>query len=441
MFKTSAGLLPSFVIDDNTQKSALFTATKIPLSQAELASSKNYNHNLPSPAILGSSDEPLIAYKLDDSYKRFGQLSDTPQSKPTISIEGLLQSPGPSFIGDVSSPLLNLGATRPQVHVTTAPTMASHIHQLLANMSKSITPSTTTISLPSAYTPTKSTHLTKTDIASSTSLNPMQINQSGSPLQNSVPTLMSSLNKTSGFSISNMIKIVTSTPQDIQERKESDNPRTNLVQKLHFHDLPSALSTTDSSKLPDSSGNFVGSVINTVEQFNNPAKCSGVSTPISLTKTDEVFSHMISSIAAAKSSTKPDLSSRTVPTAGLEYPLPFSVLSQVGLPVSSYDQQVRLVSSVPSEETLGKVSSLLESSPVTERTTPTSTRNDFSLTQRSHGLHGVNVTVVTGSGQKSSSVRNLNPTVTSYTATPKQSLATLAATRTRRIRTPKQFDL
>lgn len=99
------------------------------------------------------------------------------------------------------------------------------------------------------------------------------------------------------------------------------------------------------------------------------------------------------------------------------------------------------------EETLGKVSSMLESSPVTERQSQVidlSAKYVPGAVQEQKSVATPVATIpvsVVSMATKGSTSRAPPSVSTSYTATPKQSLSNLAQTRTRRIRTPKQFDL
>lgn len=102
-------------------------------------------------------------------------------------------------------------------------------------------------------------------------------------------------------------------------------------------------------------------------------------------------------------------------------------------------------------ETLGKVSSLLESSPVIQRTSTTVGVSSvspqsmlayhFKTIESEHKGSTTLVTVSPTSPSTRPSPKSTTPSVTSYTPTPKPVLPPNSATRTRKIKTPRQYDL
>lgn len=412
--------------------------------------------SLPSTNILGNLHEPFGAEKNLAS-------TSTNYSSPVTSIHQAL--------------LMSLQRQKPPVHITTASTVANQIQQLLATMPRNTT----------AVSPTSSPMI------------PQSIPVS--PIQSKVPTLVNSLSSSVPAVVPSakpnishhqvgIINIVpgSSTDKMASEKlekermetrdREESRERQETKQKLQFHDFPLTLTSLSSTQ--------TSSIVTQARVLSNKsleAETQSQSKPQAIHITVNKSSHsaqMASTFAnltqalsslgsskpspniiitAAGSQTKETNTSQTLSsgTSTVTFkPAPeTSVPKSVGLPyvgattvsaVGSLRQQEK---PHEVEESLGKVSSLLESSPITEKAktvtmSPESTHSNTGVSVVHIKPNIVSGAPASSSGHhvtKSSAPKAPSVTVTSYTPTAKPVLSTTASTRTRRIRTPKQYDL
>ncbi|KAL4231455.1 KAT8 regulatory NSL complex subunit 3 [Mactra antiquata] len=466
ILKPQHGGLPSYrIISDKEHKSSSKSSPQISVnsSQAPSQSATGISSSMAS----NSPEEPLIAYKLEDYYKKFGltlsEPSEVTVSKPTITIEGLLRNSKlvtPDMTSNTSTPissLLSLARHMPTVQLTTASSVSNQIQQLLSCLAKSNNTSSLAGSVPSTVlTPLKipssqnvvseSSALLHSSPIPSVGLPVGSLSQSGSPLQNSVPTLMSSLTKTSSMTGGNMIKIMTpsNTP--------SDEAKMSAVQRLQFPESPIvSISRTVSSSEPFSTPS--SQIFALSKSIITPINLATGSHDLSVNKS---LSHLVSSaVIGSNASSLAQLSKRPVSDAGtMSESTDKGELFLTGVTSVTRHSDSSLSHgghsySVYPVETLGKVSSMLESSPITEYATNQSVRSGgpscvSSITfshQKTLPTHIGTMNIGTPVSTPRS-IPRASPSVSlSYTATPKPSLTTLSSTRTRRIRTPKQFDL
>lgn len=470
LLKAQHGVLSSYKImpDNGDQKGVMKSSPQILVNSSSQPVSP-FPSTVQSPMVIGNSDEPLIAYKLEDYNKKFGAAQNEPEAaspKPTITIEGLLRNSKlissevtPNTSTPISS-LLSLARHMPSVQLTTTSSVSNQIQQLLSCLAKSSNISSTTGSLPSTVlTPLKIPScqsavneplgLLPNPSTPSTGYPVTSVIQSGSPLQNSVPTLMSSLTKTTSITGGNMIKIMTSPNSSADELKGP------AIQKLQFPEsslstLSQFASITESSVLsqkliPDGKCLAASNITKSQPQIQITVNKSNAYAVQSSTLLDTSGFNQISSLSkpilisdAGETFTVPQKSDVLVSYSNIQSRLPETNNSL------SYGGHSYSASPV---ETLGKVSSMLESSPITEYASHTSMRtasaNTISTAALSHQWTnvpqsgGLNVCSPATSHRPTPTRASPNVTV-SYTATAKQSLS---STRTRRIRTPKQFDL
>ena len=422
--------------------------------------------NLPSSTILGNLREPFMPERTSSSLGQSQGLSN-----PVSTIQQAL--------------LMSLQRQKPAVHITTASTVTNQIHQLLASMPRNTTPLST--------------------LAPSTSQNtPI------SPIQSKVPTLVNSLSTALPPSVSHhqaAIVNVASGSSDVKtiedkqdmdvdetrnksenlERLELENnerrelerrerlelesrERIEAIQKLQFHDFPLTtvtLSSTQTSSKVTQATILTGKCLETEEQSKPSAihitvnkssqSLQMASTFANLTQAISSLSKPVSSpsviitTARETSGTQTSLSSSSTSASTVSFrpapekPIPKpGALSYLGSATitSGPSRQVQEV-----EESLGKVSSLLESSPVIEKaktvvTSSESTQSSVSIVHiKPNIVSGAPVSTAGHHVVKSTAHKTPSSVVTSYTPTAKPVLSTIAATRTRRIKTPKQYDL
>ena len=405
--------------------------------------------NIPSSTILGSLHEPFVPERTASS----GTLGQG-QCYPVTSIHQAL--------------LMSLQRQKPAVHITTASTVANQIHQLLASMPRNTTP---VMSIPSS---------------SATQNIPV------SPIQSKVPTLVNSLSTSvpSATVSHHQVGIVNVAANSGVEKAAVDKheiekyePRDKLesrerveaIQKLQFHDFPlttvSLPSTQTGSKVTQAKILTSKSLeAETQSQTKPPAIHITVNKSSHSTQMASTFANLTQALSSLSkppsspsviittagtqsketSSTQTALCSSTVSfKPAVEKTVPKSgVLSYIGSATVSPAGGSRHPDKPQEvEESLGKVSSLLESSPITEKTKTVISTSE--AIQPAVSIVHIKPNIVSGtpastSGHhisKSSSHKAPSAVVTSYTPTAKPVLSTIASTRTRRIRTPKQYDL
>lgn len=317
---------------------------------------------------------------------------------------------------------LRTGGYKPSVHISSAASMSSQIQHLLTSVSRAS-------------------------------------DSSQSKAQKALPTLLSSL-KSPVISSPGSILDSASSNQSVSSESsttQTENEKLQAIQKLQFHDFP--LTTASLIKFPNASAV-------TQAKLFGPSNVNKIQTHTESSKTSTI------QIVSNKGSQVESAGTMTIDTEELSPPRPsrpaiVSTVTEGNIVTVSLTSDKSIIHSAPSTtktqvtgsaitksmvstsvETLGKVNSLLESSPVIQRTnivTPSSSQVGSNTTTKSYDitLKKTSATVTaTHSGSVSSrSSKSTSTAVTSYTATPKPSLSTIAATRTRRIRTPKQYDL
>ena len=339
----------------------------------------------------------------------------------------------PSLASTLSSlhNALRTGGYKPSVHISSAASMSSQIQHLLTSVSRAS-------------------------------------DSSQSKAQKALPTLLSSL-KSPAISSPGSILDSASSNQSVSSESsnspsystttQTENEKLQAIQKLQFHDFP--LTTASLIKFPNASAV-------TQAKLFGPPNVNKIQTLADSSKTSTI------QIVSNKGSQVESSGTMTIDTEELSPPRPsrpaiVSTVTEGNIVTVSLTSDKSIIHSAPSTtktqvtgsaitksmvstsvETLGKVNSLLESSPVIQRTstnivTPSSSQVGSNTTTKSYDitLKKTSATVTaTHSGSVSSrSSKSTSTSVTSYTATPKPALSTIAATRTRRIRTPKQYDL
>lgn len=438
LLRTQAGVLPTFriVTDQKGEKSALFSS---PIPSSTDQQQHTPTIHLPSPAVLGTEEPPLIAYRLEDYNKKFGaEAKQETESLPRgmISVESLLRGQqvskrsdsqsGPVTSTPISS-LLSLAKHMPVQLSTSAPaSVSSQIQQLLANLSRSQIATSVTSSMSPA---TVSSFQAPISIFGGTHTQAMvittaQLSQSGSPLQNSVPTLMSSLGRsvlsTGGSIIRKTASAVTDSTQSSPQESMAD--KSTAVKKIDFQDFVAPASASRSLSSAQHSDTI--DLTNLADESENQTEI----------RPGTFLDHQTLLLDKSVISN----SSASVGTQSVLKPVSTTFSPKV---VSSGTSEVY------KEETLGQVSSMLESSPITEKQTPVIDLTQKNTTGKRLDLlagvtvgPGLSVSVPVGV-PKTGAVKTPSSVSTSYTATPKPSLSNLACTRTRKIKTPKQFDL
>ena len=415
-------------------------------SQETRPGARPFSPNRPSANILGNLHEP------------FGQEQGSPAN--SMGQNHGYTSP---IASSIHQALLMLQRQKPAVHITTASTVANQIHQLLTSMPKTVTP----LSPTSVPTPQN------TPVSPIQSKNPTLVNT----LSSSVPAVGPSTNNSH-----RQVGIINIVPDSEKQEEKSDTmqhgegqgrgDRTEIVQKLQFHDFPltmSSLSATQSGSKATQSRILSSKSIETETQSKpqsihitvNKSHTSQMVSPFSnLTQalsslgTSRPNPNIIITSAGSQSkessSTQTSLSATSTVTfkpvperqtasrpERASFPGPATV-SSAGLP-----RQPEKVIEI--EESLGKVSSLLESSPITEKTKTTSPEPAHSNISVVH----IKPNIISGAPASSSGHHAIKPstpkppsaTVASYSSTAKPIIATAGSTRTRKIKTPKQYDL
>ncbi|KAL3865186.1 hypothetical protein ACJMK2_006802 [Sinanodonta woodiana] len=362
--------------------------------------------NLPSEAILNSELANVLLSRASNN------------CASTQSVPGMFSAQG----------------QKPMIYVTSVPSVSHQINQLLMSAPKT------------------------TSVMSTASM--------GS--HPNIPGKLSSVANTSQPTAGSGIVKVIATTSSANTTGTPDQDKVQALQKLQFHDFP--LTTATLSKTATGPQMTQAKLLNTkslgVDQSKmqlEVAKMSAVQTAGKITVTPSLSS-TISQLSQA-------LASGPSPIIGIS-----ALLSQAKSATSQLSGQGGVIidktlpktcittlsgSTKPittvlvTNETLGRVSSLLESSPVTGRpasSATVSTQSSFGMMtgkvsdgndQRSVGQpHMMSVSTQSGSsGSASRYSKAPSGTTSSYTTTAKTVLPTIASTRTRRIRTPKQYDL
>lgn len=432
--KTDGGLTP-----ESGQQSPS-KASKVTLeSLANLMAQKEAAHRN------ASSIASTHAYALPTNVlsKESTQSSAPVLSTPQISLPSLI---------NLSNVLR--GGIKPSVHITTAGPVSSQIQQLLAGISKAGV--TSTASIKSLSTTSVNPHSSTSTLAAASK---SPISQAlGSPL---ISFDISSASSTSGtqhvtYVLPNQTQKLVESPAKAQEMvtqsQQTVSPNSTLedldqssgdqtmeetdetvqaVQKSQYHDFP--LTT----------GSIPQSLVSTITQ----AKLLSSSLPHTSVNVPKTFSSAstVNKLASGLSLQKSSPSSTTIHISS-ERQGQHTVVTPTIYKTSKSPTIIPTTT-----ETLGKVSSLLESSPVIQRTSTTVGVSSvspqsvlayhFKTIESEHKGSTTLVTVSPTSPSTRPSPKSTTPSVTSYTPTPKPVLPPNSATRTRKIKTPRQYDL
>ena len=371
-----------------------------------------------------------------------------------------------SPVTSIHQALLMLQRQKPAVHITTASTVANQIQQLLTSMPRTTSP----------LSPTSATTPQNTPVSPIQSKNPTLVNT----LSSSVPAVVPSSNN----SHRQVGIIVPGSSADNPSENQGDNSETmqseesqgkvEAIQKLQFHDFPL---TTSSLSATQSGSKATQAKILTSKSFETESQSQSKPQAIHITVNKSSHTNQMVSpfanltqalsslgtnrpnpniiITSAGSQTKESSSTQTSLSATSTVTFKPALERLVSRPerpsfpgpatVSSAGSSRQPEKVIEVEESLGKVSSLLESSPITEKTKTTSPEPLHSNISVVH----IKPNIISGapassSGHhvtKSSTPKPPSATVASYTSTAKPILSTAGSTRTRRIKTPKQYDL
>lgn len=333
---------------------------------------------------------------------------------------------------------LRTGGYKPSVHITSAQSMTSQIQHLL-------------------YTSVNRTTESKT--------------------QKALPTLLSSLKSPAMVSPGSILDASSSTSQtsgspiNLSTTTQTDSEKLQAIQKLQFHDFP--LTTASLIKFPNTATLAQAKILTSSNATKSPSPgLSDISKPSTV------------QIVTSKGNQMESSGTMTMETDDTSPPRPqrpaiVSTVTEGNIVTVSLTSDKSIIHSAPSttkvqttgsgtirpivtSETLGKVNSLLESSPVIQRTStnivtpsssqigsytitktyePTPKKTPVTSTTTHVGSVVPKASTTTHSATPKTSKSTATTTVTSYTATPKPAMSTIAATRTRRIKTPKQYDL
>ncbi|XP_056004677.1 KAT8 regulatory NSL complex subunit 3-like isoform X5 [Ostrea edulis] len=399
-------------------------------------------------------------------------LSSTPATNvsnkdPVLSTSSGLSSPQLSLSSLISMSNVFRGGIKPSVHITTAGPVSSQIQQLLAGITKAGVTSTTTTKLPSSSSINTLSSAT-TDSLTAASRSPTS-KALGPPLISfdisSASTSLSSqqvkyvlphqIEKSANTPAKPAQEMVTQSQQTVSpdstledldmplvhQSVEDSDETVQAVQKSQYHDFP--LTT----------GSIPQSLVSTITQ----AKLLGSSLPNTSVTVPKTFTSTstVGKIAPGISLQKASPTGATIHISGAgnvgTVHISSEKQSQQTIVTPTIYKTSKSTSVVPITETLGKVSSLLESSPVTQRTSSTVGVSSvspqsvlayhFKTIESEHRGSTTLVTVSPASPSTRPSPKSTTPSVTSYTPTPKPVLPPNSATRTRKIKTPRQYDL
>ncbi|KAK3610444.1 hypothetical protein CHS0354_016623 [Potamilus streckersoni] len=329
---------------------------------------------------------------------------------------------------------------KPMIYVTSIPSVSNQIHQLLMSSPKA-----------SSFMSTAST-------------------SSQPSIPGKLSTVSASANTSQSAAGSSIVKVITTTSSTNTTTGTPDQDKVQAIQKLQFHDFP--LTTATLSKTATGPQMTQAKILNSKSLGVDQSKMQPEVTKISAIQTAPGKITVTPSLSSTISQLSQALASGPSPIIGISALLSQaksatsqlsgqgSVIMDKTLPktsISTLSGSTKPTTTVlVNNETLGKVSSLLESSPVTGRPTSSatvSTQSTFGMVtgKASDGNdqwssvgqpHMMSVSTQSGSGGSASRYSKApSGTTSSYTPTAKAVLPTIASTRTRRIRTPKQYDL
>ncbi|XP_067656607.1 KAT8 regulatory NSL complex subunit 3-like isoform X3 [Haliotis asinina] len=314
----------------------------------------------------------------------------------------------------------------PLVHITTAATASTQIQQLLSTIGRSVSSSGTGSS--------GQTAMIITSAAPSTSQSSTVATQAGN-LDTQTLAGQRSGSATDKTTVISTVSPTTGTPSPDQEKVQA-------IQRLQFHDFPlttaslsmssGAISVTQAKILSSSQLDLAR-----LQSISEPGKG-----PVQIAVSKSLISPNTLTVSLPSSSVTKTVSHSTL-IASLTSPGKSAQSVASGKPSSVLPSATRpdRPPSVMSTEPLGKVSSLLESSPVLSPAAPSPGPSS------SPPSSAIPKTVEAELSQDLSPTSKTSPksgpkgVTSSYSATAKSVLPTIASTRTRRIRTPKQYDL
>ncbi|XP_062578342.1 KAT8 regulatory NSL complex subunit 3-like isoform X1 [Saccostrea cucullata] len=363
----------------------------------------------------------------------------------------------PGSAPGVSSPQISLpnlislsnvlrGGIKPSVHITTAGPVSSQIQQLLAGITKAGITSTATMKSPSTsiQTPLSSA---ATESSSALSKSPVSQGQQVTyVLPNQIERLAESPAKPAQEMVTQSQQTVSpdSTLEEgdlVAQPMEESDETVQAVQKSQYHDFP--LTT---ASIPQS-------LVSTITQAKLLSS-SLPNTPVTIPKTFTSAStagKIAPGISLQKASTSATIHISNASSVG-NFQISTERQGQHTVVTPTIYKTSKSPTIIPTTtETLGKVSSLLESSPVIQRTSSTVSISSvspqsvlayhFKTIESEHKGSTTLVTVSPTSPSARPSPKSTTPSVTSYTPTPKPVLPPNSATRTRKIKTPRQYDL
>lgn len=482
----------------NIRGNEITPQSRLPSTVTALSSADGTKTSTPSqsPQPAASSMSPLASKSLADRLatlisqnqaldKTTAKVASMPLAKPSHSVCGpsssdlsqaarearqeLVASVTLSSANSVSTPnsssslqmtlttlsnALRAGGIKPPVHITSASaTSCNQIQQLLSSIARSSSSSSQQSNPVMAHSnlPT----LLQT-LSSPTAANIQQANK-----VTATNPASAAVSVASTVNVPKVATTTAATQMHASAGSQTESDKVQTLQKLQFHDFP--LTTAG---LTDTTASVVKAKIHSVSRqelicmmkpqtnSNTTGKSVTVSVP------SVVTSLPVSSNTGNTSTPSGTVTAGTTSAPGIASALERTLMSggsmtAVAKPVQTQEKQIKVVMAT---ETLGKVSSLLESSPVIQGSTSspmatsTLTSQTISAPEASETdskcVGTPTVTVMTvGGGTPVSSVPNkpvvsktlVVPAISTSYVTPTK--VPVASTRTRRIRTPKQYDV
>ncbi|XP_060071274.1 KAT8 regulatory NSL complex subunit 3-like [Ylistrum balloti] len=356
---------------------------------------------------------------------------------------------------------LRAGGLKPPVHITSASaTGCNQIQQLLSSIARSSSSSSPQSHPVVAHSnlPTLLQTLSSPTAASA---------HHGSKVTVTIPT-SAAVSIPSTINVTTVATTATQMHSSAGSQTESDKVQT--IQKLQFHDFP--LTTTG---LTDTSSSIVKAKVHSSSRqelicmmkpqtISTTSGKSGTTPPV--VSSLPVQSSSVTESTTCTPSVTVSMVATSSPSTGLASTVERTLMSggsmtTVAKPAQTQEKHIKVVMAT---ETLGKVSSLLESSPVIHRSTPsplamtactsqptstsqgseTDTKNVGTATAAVIAMSGTQASVtqmscVSVTNKTLTSKGVASPLVTTSYVTPTK--VHVATTRTRRIRTPKQYDV
>ncbi|XP_021352288.1 KAT8 regulatory NSL complex subunit 3-like isoform X2 [Mizuhopecten yessoensis] len=356
---------------------------------------------------------------------------------------------------------LRAGGLKPPVHITSASATGSNqIQQLLSSIGRSSS---------------SSSHQSHPVVAHSnlptllqTLSSPTQASiQQGNKVTVTIPT-SATVSVPATFSVSTAATTTAATQMHVSAGSQTESDKVQTLQKLQFHDFP--LTTTG---LTDTSSSLVKAKVHSVSRqelicmmkpqpiVSTSGKSGTAPVPPPIVTSLPVQAPSVKETVTSNPSVSISMVAASSPATGTATTLERNLMSGGSMitlpkPVQTQEKQIKVVMGT---ETLGKVSSLFESSPVIQRSSPSPLATSTFISQPMTSSQAsetdtkcvgtATATVMTLSGTQVSSLSVTNKAVTSKnvgTPVVPTSYVTptkvhVASTRTRRIRTPKQYDM